>query len=151
LGPCTGIDYNVNATQPDEDLVWHIGAVHIFSCALLVPFHLAVLLPLIHGGYKTEHNQGGSVRVQIYFCLVQSAYFSKPKIVFYAWRHVIVSHSFQVTFSGSSPSSSLPPIILPPSLFPPSSSPLNFITFRQKGIYCPTKVIAPLMEWPVTP
>lgn len=28
-----------------------------------------------------------------------------------------------------------------------SSSPLNFITFRQKGIYGPAKVVASLMEW----
>lgn len=30
---------------------------------------------------------------------------------------------------------------------PSSSSPLNFITFGQKRIYSPTKVIAALMEW----
>lgn len=34
-----------------------------------------------------------------------------------------------------------------PSFFPSASSPLNFIKFRQKGIYGPTKVIPPLMEW----
>lgn len=57
------------------------------------------------------------------------------------------SHLFEVTFSSKSPPPSLLPITLPPSLFPSSSSPLNFITFGQKGIYSPTKVIAPLMEW----
>lgn len=55
-------------------------------------------------------------------------------------------HLLQVTFIASLPvghyfSS------LPSSYSSSSSSPLNFITFGQKGIYGPTKVIASLMEW----
>lgn len=61
----------------------------------------------------------------------------------------------EVTFSRESPPPPLP-ITLPPSPLSSHSHssastsafhPLNFITFRQKGIYSATKVIAALMEW----
>lgn len=70
-------------------------------------------------------------------------------VISFVWRHFVFFDTPISSKSPSvdSPSPSLPDIILPPSLFPSSSSPLNFITFVQKGIYCPTKVIAPLMEW----
>lgn len=75
---------------------------------------------------------------------------SKPSIVCLVWRRVVF---LDTPISSKSPSAvshrppPLSPITLPPSLCPSSSSPLNFITFGQKGIYSPTKVIAPLMEW----
>lgn len=53
------------------------------------------------------------------------------------------SHLLDVTFIASLPVGHY-------STSPPrsssSSSPLNFITFGQKGIYGPTKVVAALME-----
>lgn len=63
------------------------------------------------------------------------------------WRRVVFFETLIFSKSPSVASHRPPPCCPLLCLFPSSSSPLNFITFGQKGIYSPTKVIAPLMEW----
>lgn len=136
-----------------------LNIFHLLCCLLLIGWlylqtkEKVVLKPPTHTGNTTRQTHTTSSVQSILkstSALFSTRLLNRPSIVRLGWRRVV----FETPISSKSPSVvshraplCLPSLCLPPSLFPSSSSPLNFITFGQKGIYSPTKVIAPLMEW----